>query len=79
MRVLITVQRDPPQRYLVNLLSKSLIEEVRNLVNDKKHSEALAVAFTKGDIVREVHEHEISGLDADLLLCDQNARWDLMK
>lgn len=79
MRVLITVQDNPPQRYLVNLLTKSLIEEVKGLVNSKRHSEALAVAFTKGDIVRKVHEHEISGLDADLLLCNQNARWDLMK
>lgn len=79
MRVLITVNRTPPQRYLVNLLTKSLVEEVKSLINNKKHSEALAVAFSKGALVRQVFEHEVSEVDADLLLCDRNARWDLTK
>lgn len=79
MRVLITVQHAPPQRYLVNLLTKSLIEEVKNLINNKKHSEALTVAFTKGVFVREIFEHEVGRIGADLLLCEKNARWDLMK
>lgn len=79
MRVLITVQQTPPQRYLVNLLTKSLIEEVKNLIKNKKHSEALFVVFSKGALVREIFDHEMGEIDADLLLCDKNARWDLTK
>jgi len=79
MRVLLSTRKSPPQRYLVHLFTKDLIREVRRLVYQKKHSRALAVAFKKGLLEREVGEEELNSVEADLILSRDNARWDLMK
>lgn len=79
MKVLITIKRSPGQRYLVHLITKQLIAEVRELINSKKHSEAMVKAFTKGRFVREISESELPNIEADLILSENNARWDLKK
>lgn len=79
MRVLLSTRKSPPQRYLVHLFTKDLIREVRELINQKRHSKAIDVAFRKGLLEREVGEDEVRSVEADLILSKDNARWDLMK
>ena len=78
MRVLITVNRGLPQRYLVSLFTRSLIEEIRSLINDRKHYEAMATAFRKGKFERQVFGDDFHEITADLILSEDNASWDHM-
>ncbi len=77
MKVLVVVKSSPPQKYLVHLPNKESISEVRNLINSNKHSKAVTAVFTKGVFEREVLDHELHDIAADLILSDCNARWDL--
>ena len=77
MKVLIYCAKIPTRRYLINLLSNSLITEVTNLVNNKQHSQAVVTAFSKGSFEGEVSDEDLSNIDADLILSETNARWDL--
>lgn len=79
MRVLISLKKGPPQRYLVHLITKSLIKEVRELINDQKHSKAVTTIFTKGVFQREIFGDEVHAVKADLILSEDNARWDISK
>ena len=79
MKVIIVVDREPVQRYMVRLYSKGLIDEVKALINRAKHSEAAAIAFTKGSFEGEVFQDELPSIKADLILSRDAARWDLMK
>lgn len=77
MKVLVTIRNSPTQVYVVKLLTQTLIEEVRELVRKGKHSKAIVAVMTKGSFEREVYEHEMPGLKADLILSRSNAMWDL--
>lgn len=79
MRVLITIRRSPARRYLVHLFTRSLISEVKRLLDNKKYPQAITTVFTKGIFEREIHEGELPALHVDLVLTEHNARWDLVK
>lgn len=77
MKVLICCAKHPTHRYLINLLTESLISEVVTLINNKQHSEAVVTALSKGSIEKLVPEEDLRRVDADLILSESNARWDL--
>lgn len=77
MRVLVTIQKSPPHRYLVRLHKQSLIDEVVDLLGHGKHSKAIVTALTKGLFERIVNDGEMEDLGADLVLSDCSAQWDL--
>jgi len=77
MRVLIMLKRSPEHRYLVNLFTKALIDELRDLIRMRKHSQAVEFTFRNGIVERQVVEEDLSALQADLILSETNARWDL--
>lgn len=79
MRVLVTIKKSPAQRYLVNLITQELIHEVRNLINNKKHSQAIVTILSKGVLERRVSNGEVFIVKADLVLTEHNAHWDLVK
>ena len=79
MRVLITITKSPTHKYLVHLFAKALIRQVRDLVNNKKHSQAVALAFANVRLEREVLDKGLPTIEADLILSEHNARWDLKK
>jgi hypothetical protein len=79
MKVLIVVRRSPPQRYLVHLHTEKIRREVRDLINCNKHSEAVTAAFTKGIFERLIPDDEVHRLEADLILSESNAWWDLTR
>ncbi len=77
MRVLVTIRNSPAQVYMVRLLTRSLVDEVRELINRRKHSQAVVAVMTKGSFEREVEEREMPVVKADLILSSSNAMWDL--
>ena len=78
MRILIVTARKPKKRFLVKLHTDELIDEVKNLINDKKNSQAITSALKKGRVEREVAHNEC-GVGVDLILTKNSARWDLLK
>lgn len=77
MKVLICCAKYPTRKYLVNLLTEKLINEITRLINKQQHSQAVVTAFSKGTFVGEVSEEDLGRIDADLILSENNARWDL--
>lgn len=79
MRVLVVIGYSPTQRFVVRLLTKGLIKEVRDLIHSGKHSQAMAKVVSKGSFERKVSEEELPTVEADLILSKNSARWDLVK
>lgn len=79
MNVLIVIAKEPAQKLLVNLHTERLKKEVRNLIDDRKHTQAIVTALTKGRFEREVAHEDLKGLQADLILSEYSASWDLKK
>lgn len=79
MKVLIVISRSPTQRYLVELHTTRLVREVARLMGQRKNSEAIVTTLAKGRFEREVADCEVSNVRADLILTEENARWDLTK
>ena len=77
MRVLVTIRKSPPQIYLVKLFTEGLVEEVRDLISQRKHAKAIVTVMTKGSLEKEVEHREIPAVKADLILSTSNALWDL--
>ena len=77
MKILVTLQRRRTHRYLINLFTKSLIEEVRDLISDREYAKAIEVVYTGGLLEKEVIEQELHDVKADLMLSESYARWDL--
>ena len=77
MRVLITPKENPTHKYLVHLFTKDLIKKVAELIDKRRHAEAMRLTISHGVFVRYVHKDEVSDVQADLMLSENNARWDL--
>ena len=77
MKILVRLHRSPVQLFLVNLVDKKIAEEIRTLIDKSNHSQAMAVALTKGSFERELDHCELQGLNADLILTENDARWDV--
>ena len=79
MRVLITLQRNRTHRYLVNLLTKSVISQVRDLISAQDYTKALDMVYYGGLLEGEVAEDQIPAVKADLMLSERSANWDIKK
>ena len=79
MNVLIVISKGLSQKYLVNLHTEKLKKEVKSLVSDRKHTQAIVTALTKGRFEREVAHEDLKDLQADLILSEYSASWDLKK
>jgi len=78
MKVLIKIRNSPERLFLVELIEKSLIEEIKKLIWCKKYSKAMVTALSRGKFQRELSHQDIPKLDAKLILTKENARWDLV-
>ena len=79
MRILVTINRSPLHSYLIHLFTKDLIREVRRLIDNKNHHKACVFVLKSGIVIREVLQDELPKVQADLILSENNARWDLVK
>lgn len=78
MLILIKTQKAPEQRFLVNLQEPWLVDEVRSLIDESKHSKAVRAVLSKGKFIREVSEEDIHLIDVNIILTEKNAHYNLM-
>lgn len=67
----LVIKIKPNRRYLVELHTDGLVQEIAILVAKKKHSEAVRMALSKGRIEREVTQEDITKVKADVLLAEE--------
>ena len=79
MKVLIVIKRSPVHRFLIELHTNKLVQEVATLIGRRQNSQAIATALAKGRFERELSERDLQSVKADLILTEQNASWDLKK
>jgi len=77
MRIIVVIKRSPAQRFLVELESAKLVEEVSKLVGKRCHSQAIATALSKGRFCKELADTELPKARASFILTEQNVSWDL--
>ena len=77
MRLLVDIAANPRQRFLVKLHKKGLVKEVKKLIDKGRYSQAIVWALFNGKLEGELARKEILGADADLILTEESARWDL--
>ena len=76
MRILIILPDNPLKKILVELSERQHIRSVKDLINRKKHSQAINIALQKGKLEREVGTDEFENLSTDLILRNNSAHWD---
>jgi len=78
MKILIKIQRNPKQQFLVSLPDCSIIREVKSLLNKGAYSKAITTALSKGTLLQEVNDIDLPHIDADLILSENHVYFDLM-
>ena len=77
MKALVVTKKKRIKRFIVELHTNKLVEEVTILVAKKKYSEAAATALAKGRIEKEIAESDIKDVKADLLLSEDGVNRDI--
>lgn len=77
LRLLIDIAANPRQRFLVKLHKKELIKDVKRLINKGRYPQAIVWALFNGKIEGSLAHDEIPWADADLIITEESARWDL--
>lgn len=77
MKILVMLRDTPGRGILVRLREKTLQKEVRSLVNRSLRSRAMVTALTRGSFEEEVFAGDAAHLDADLILSEDRASWNL--
>jgi hypothetical protein len=72
MRALIIRKKNKITRFLVELDTDELIEEVAVLVANGKSSEAVAVVIAKGQIEGEISESDVKKVKADIIIQEED-------
>ena len=78
MLILIKIQKNPEKRFLVKLQEPELVDEVKDLIRGSKYSKAVVTALSKGKFLREVAQDEVHFAEANMILTEKNAHYDLM-
>ncbi len=76
MRILVILPENPPRKILVELTERKLIRDIKDLIDHKKHLQAIGLAIQKGRLKKEVGIDEFENLGTDLILRDNSAHWD---
>ena len=77
LRLLVDIAANPRQRFLVKLHKKELVKYVKRLINKRRYSQAIVWALFNGKLEGELAHKEILDSDADLIITEESARWDL--
>ncbi|MDD5423637.1 MAG: hypothetical protein PHT32_09535 [Candidatus Omnitrophica bacterium] len=78
MKILLRVKDSPEQVFLMELIDKTLIQEVKRLIGRKRHCHAMHTILAHARFEREMANHEIPDVKAELFLSKERALWDLM-
>ena len=68
MKALVITKKKRIKRFLVEIQTDALVQEIATLISKKRYSRAAAVALAKGRIEREVAEDDIKTVKADLII-----------
>ena len=79
MRLLVDIASNPRQRFLIKLHKKELAKYVKKLVNKRRYSQAIVWALFNGKLEGELAHDEIPEANADLIITEESARWDLTR
>ncbi len=77
MRLLVDIASKPRQRFLVKLHKKELARYVKRLINKRRYSQAIVWALFNGKLEGELARDEVPAANADLIITEESARWDL--
>lgn len=77
VKILVVVNGSPKHRFLVELQSPKLVEEIVQLVRKNRHSQAIATSLAKGRFEREVTDAELPKVKASFIITEENISWDL--
>ena len=68
MKALVITKKNRIKRFLVEIHTDSLVQEIAALISKKKYSKAAAVVLAKGRIEREVSKNDANDVKADLII-----------
>ena len=68
MKALVITKKNKIKRFLVEIHTDSLVQEIASLVSKKRYSQAAAVVLQKGRIEKELSENDAKNVKADLLI-----------
>ena len=68
MKVLVITKKSRIKRFLIEIHTDSLVQEIARLVGRKRYSEAAAIALAKGRLEREISVADAKDIKADLLI-----------
>ena len=77
MKVLIKLKR-PAVYLLVKVTANEIINEVLSFVNQGLYSNAIETIAANGVIIRDVKELELHLVEANLIISEKQAHFDLM-
>lgn len=77
MKVLIEIHGSAKKRFLVRLPDQKVIDEIRNLINKEKHTEAIMKALSRGIFIKDITERDMPYINADIILSEDHAYFDL--
>jgi len=77
LRLLVDIASKPRQRFLVKLHKKELARYVKRLINKRRYSQAIVWALFNGKLEGELARDEVPAANADLIITEESARWDL--
>ena len=73
MKALVITKKNKTKRFLVEIHTDSLVQEIASLVSKKRYSQAAAVVLQKGRIEKELSENDAKNVKADLLIEETGA------
>ena len=79
MKILIKAGKGYSQMFLVTLDRKVVIREVVGLIHRMRRSKAIDVALSKGRLNKVVEAEDAQYFEADLILSEAGASWDIKK
>lgn len=77
VRVLVNIEDSPLGKYMVMLSGASLINEVRKLIGEQKHSKAIVKLLSRGEIEWRGGQEAMPAVKVDLMISRTSAHWDL--
>lgn len=77
MRILIVLSGAGGKKILVKLDRQEIIKDVKDLIEQRKHSKAIDIALQKGRLEREIRTDAFENSGTDLILREGSAHWDV--
>ena len=78
MKILVITHNSPEKITLVKLPNRKLIDEIKILINRDMRKKAIKKVLQEGKVLQEVTRENMGLMDAELILTEKTAHYDLM-